>query len=66
MKSLALPTRSGWTVEWYTGKTITFRNGKIHRLTDIFESTSKASVEAKAEMLRQDGYEVIGIYECIF
>lgn len=63
--SLTLPTRSGWIVEWFTGNTITHR-GKVIKLCDSFESTSKQKVEAKAEELKRKGFEVIGISECIF
>ena len=72
----ALPTREGWSVNWYTGEV----RPKIRkdrktgekkvvgelRFKDSFVSTSKEEVEAKAEELKKKGFEVIGIYECIF
>lgn len=72
---LALPTREGWTVDWYTGETSP-RTRKMKdgtrkvvgtiRWQKSYYSTSKADVEAKAEELKKQGFEVIGIYECIF
>lgn len=67
MKSLLmLPTRSGWMVSWYTGKVTTTKRGKVIRHRDSFESTSKEKVEAKAEELRKNGFEIDCITECIF
>ena len=64
--ALSLPTRSGWMVEWYNKEVHTTKNGKVIRHISSFESTSLESVEAKAEQMKKDGYEVIGISECIF
>ncbi len=70
MSMLILPTTSGWSVEWYTGEIRTFYKGtpweKQVRMKNSFETTSKARAEAKAEEMRKQGYEIIGIYECIF
>ena len=72
---LYLPSTAGWMVSWYTGEVRDrTRKGKDGsrsvvgqiRLTDSFQSTSKEKVEAKAEELRRAGYEIEGIYECIF
>lgn len=63
---IALPTRSGWTVAWYTGETKTRKNGKVIRFQDTYESTSKAKVEAKAKEMAEQGYEIAYITECIF
>lgn len=59
---LNLPTRSGWMVEWETGKV----SKKGVKFTDIYESTSKEKVEAKKEELEKQGFVIKGIYECIF
>lgn len=66
MGRIALPTTSGWMVDWYTGKTVVTKKGETLRFKDSYESTSKEKVEAKAEELKRNGFEVIGIYECIF
>ena len=72
---LALPTRVGWEVTWYTGevspKTRKMKDGTRKVVGEIrwkseFASTSKAEVEAKAEELKRQGFEVIDICECIF
>ena len=67
---LALPSRSGWMVSWYTGKesTIKYKNGrqKTIRWKDNFTHQRKEVVEAKAEGLRKAGYEIEYITECIF
>lgn len=62
---ISLPTRQGWLVEWYSGKSITVR-GKTIRLKDTFETTDRAKAEQKAEDLKAKGFEIAGIYECIF
>ena len=72
---IALPTRDGWMVSWYTGevrpRTRKRKDGTRKvieeiRFKDSFCHTSKAKVEAKAKEMADAGYEVIGIYECIF
>ena len=63
---LTMPSRSGWHLSWYTGKTATLRSGRVIRHKDSYESTSKEKVEQKAKELRNKGFEVEGIYECIF
>lgn len=67
---IALPTNSGWMVEWYTGevRTIHYRNGRTidQKVKTSFESKSKAEIDQKVEELKEDGFEVIGVYECCF
>jgi hypothetical protein len=72
---LALPTRKGWSVSWYTGevrpRTRKMKDGTRKvvgeiRFKESFESTSKEKVEQKAKELKEQGFEVEGIYECIF
>ena len=63
---LTLPTRNGWIVSWFTGETCTTRNGNIRRKTKDFMSTSKDEVEAKAKELKEQGFEIEYISECIF
>lgn len=72
---IALPTREGWMVSWYTGKVAPKTRkrkdgtkkvvGEI-RFQDTYISRSKKQVEAKAKELAEQGYEVIGICECIY
>ena len=72
---IALPTTEGWMVTWYTGKTRPKTRkrrdgtrkvvGEI-RFKDSYISTSKSKVEAKAKELAEQGFEVIGVCECIF
>ncbi len=67
---LTLPTTSGWMVEWYTGevRTIHYRNGRTvdQKVKDSFESTSKEEIDDKVKELKENGFEVIGVYECCF
>ena len=67
---ITLPTNSGWMVEWYTGevRTIRYRNGRTvdQKVKDSFESTSKEKVDDKIKELKENGLEVIGVYECCF
>ena len=64
---IALPTTSGWMVSWYTGETkVSKKTGKTRRLKGMYESTSKEKVEEKKRQLEAEGYEIEGIYECIF
>ena len=70
MLSFNLPTTNGWSVEWYTGevRTIHYKNGRTKevRQKKSYETTSKADAEAKAQQLEAEGFEIEGIYECIF
>ena len=59
---LNLPSRSGWMVEWETGRV----SKKGVRFTDTYESTSKEKVEAKKKELEKEGFKIKGVYECIF
>jgi len=67
---ITLPTTSGWMVEWYTGevRTIRYRNGRTvdQKVKNSFESTSKEKVDNKIKELKENGLEVIGVYECCF
>ena len=67
---ITLPTRDGYMVSWYTGetKTLKYKNGKTKevRMKDSYTSTSRAMVEAKAKWLRDNGYEIEYVAECIF
>jgi len=68
---IALPSRQGWTVSWYTGEVRDrTRKGKVIgkiRMKDCFTSTSKEAVEAKAKEMQAAGYELDdGICECMF
>ena len=66
MKTLALPTKSGFGVEWFNGKTMRDRKGNILKCKSCFESQSKEAVELKVKELKAQGFEVCEIYECIF
>ena len=65
-----MPWRNGWMVSWYTGetKTIRFKNGRTKevRMKDSFEHYSKERVEARAKELREAGFEIEMLTECIF
>ncbi len=67
---IALPTRNGWFVSWYTGevKTIKYNKGttKTIRMKDSYESTSKDKVMQKVEELKAQGFEIEMVTECIF
>lgn len=67
---IALPTRNGWMVSWYTGETKTIKYNKdttkTIRMKDSYESTSKAKVMQKAEELKAQGFEIEMVTECIF
>ncbi len=69
-----LPTKCVWDVEYYTGvvkTTVKCRDGvarplkKPIRLKASCYCKTREQAEAKAEELRKDGYEVIGICEAI-
>lgn len=60
---LALPTRSGWMVEWETGETIGIRN--LPRKA-LFETTDKDKADMVAEEKKKAGFKNVKIYECIF
>lgn len=73
---IALPSRQGWTVSWYTGE-VRDRTRKVRggtrkvvgkiRMKDCFTSTSREAVEAKAKEMLDAGYELDGgICECMF
>lgn len=68
---LTLPSRNGFTIEWETGevRVVKYRNrdyGKEIKVKDSFESTSREEVEAKQRKLKEQGYKVSEIMECIF
>ena len=67
---IRIPSVCGWKVSWFTGeeKVITRRDGsqKVVRFADDFRSRSRAEVEAKAQELRQQGFELSEIVECIW
>ena len=72
---IALPTREGWTVSWYTGEVKPrirrMKDGtrKIIgeiRFCDSYESTSKEAVLRKKKELEDAGFEIEHFGECIF
>jgi hypothetical protein len=68
---LTMPTRHGWTVEWETGevRVMKYKNCDYSReikLKDSFESTSRTEVEAKQREMKEKGYKVSEIMQCIF
>ena len=67
---IALPTKNGWFVSWYTGevKTLKYKDGRTKeiRMKDEYTSTSKAKVIQKAEELKAQGFEIEMVTECIF
>ena len=67
---LTMPTKNGWFVSWYTGevKTLKYKDGRTKeiRMKDEYTSTSKAKVMQKAEELKDNGFEIEMLTECIF
>ena len=64
--SLVLPTREGYGVSWYTGEETINRRGKVIRWKNSFQSKSKEEVDRKVGELKEAGFEIVDVYECIF
>lgn len=60
---ITLPTRRGYEFGWETEE-ISKRTGKP--IMDYFEHTNKEIVEAKREEMKNTGFIVTDITECIF
>lgn len=69
---IALPSRIGWTVGWYTGEVriIRYKNKnrkpKEVRVKNSYESTSKEMVLSKKQELEKNGFEIAYFSECVF
>ncbi len=72
---IALPTREGWIVTWFTGevkpRTRRMKDGTRktigeRRVTDCYMSTSKEAVLRKKNRLQEAGFEIESFSECIF
>ena len=72
---LALPSNIGYSLVWYTGetrpKTRKKADGTREKVGDIrikasFESTSKELIEKKLLWLTENGFEIVGVYDCVF
>lgn len=68
----ALPTRSGYVVEWDTGKTRPKRSRRTHevigevKITDSFYTRSKEVAEKKMKELKDAGFEGVAIHDCCY
>ena len=69
---ISLPTRKGYMVSWYNGKTIeqkSRRTGEVYKVTRCTSSwitPSKEAAEKKAQELKKQGIELEGVHECFY
>ena len=66
---LAMPTNEGYLVTYYTGEIKVFhrKNGdKLYRVTKDLYFKSAAAKDEKVAELKKSGYEIEGVYECVF
>lgn len=66
MSKITLPTNYGYYVEWETGETFRWFDGRILPKKETFESRDKAKVDRKIAELKASGYKITNHGDCFF